>query len=280
MRVRYSFSSRMTRRIEGNNKHRKKFTELAEDVVNQADVILEVLDARFINETRNPEIEEMIKKQNKKLIYVLNKSDFIDERKMKKQLDIFPYVFVSCKLRRGSKELRERIKIEVKKLKLDSKADLDKKAKVGVIGYPNTGKSSLINLLIGKSSAKTAVEAGFTKGIQKINLTNNIVLLDSPGVIPRSENSAVNKQDLKKHVEIGVRNYFKVKDPDMLVQSLMTKYPGVFETFYGIDAQGNSEVLIEELGRKRGFLRKGNEVDVDRTARIIIKDWQEARIKV
>lgn len=271
----------MTRRIEGGNKHRKKFTELAEDVVNQADVILEVLDARFIKETRNPEIEEMIKKQNKKLIYVLNKSDFIDEKKLKKQLDIFPYVFVSCKLRRGGKELRERIKIEVKKLNLDRKVtDLDKKAKVGVIGYPNTGKSSLINLLIGKSSAKTAIEAGFTKGIQKINLTNDIMLLDSPGVIPRNENSAVNQQDLKKHAEIGVRNYFKVKEPDMLVQSLMTKYPGIFEKFYGIDAQGNSEVLIATLGRKRNFLRKGNEVDVDRTARVVIKDWQEGKIKV
>ena len=282
MRVRYSFSARKrTRVMARDNKHKVAFPKLVLEVVRISDVILEVLDARFPEETRNSELENAIKEKGKKIIYVLNKSDMVDVDKIKKKielLDLYPFVFVSCLSRKGAGDLRDRIKIEVKDIA--GKSENFHRKQVGIIGYPNTGKSSIINLLTGRSSAKTAAEAGYTKGIQKIKLAKDILILDTPGVIPDKEDSTKNKKDLTKHTQIGVRTYDRVKSPDMVVYELMKKFPDVIEKFYGFDVKGDSEALIEKLGRKRGILRRGNEVDVDRTARSILKDWQDGKIRI
>jgi len=261
------------------------------EVVRISDIILEVLDARFIEETRNLELEDFIKRQRKKIIYILNKADLVDVDEVTKKIElenIKPYVFISCKKRAGATDLRKKIKIEVKRLRADNQiAKSEKKlfgleynrAQVGVIGYPNTGKSSLINLLIGRSSAKTAAESGFTKGIQKLRFTNEIQILDTPGVIPEKELEP-GKSFKTKHTQIGVRTYDKVKEPEFVVLELMKKYPCVFENFYGIDADGDSEILINELGQRLHFFLQGGKIDIDRTARKILRDWQEGKIRV
>ena len=146
------------------------------------------------------------------------------------------------------------------------------------MGYQNTGKSSLINLLSGRKAAGTAAEAGFTKGISKIRFNKDILILDTPGLISEIENANTNKIDLKKEAKIGVRTYDKVKEPDMIISRLMLENPGLFEKFYEIEAKGDAEVLLEQLGRKKGFLAKGNKVDADKIARYILKDWQEEKI--
>jgi hypothetical protein len=154
------------------------------------------------------------------------------------------------------------------------------KVTVGVIGYPNTGKSSIINTLIGKSSAGVGSDAGFTKSIQKIKLSQDIVLIDSPGIIPEREYSQQDREKISMHARLGARSYSQVKDPEMVISNLMENYSKVLEKFYKIDAKGDSEVLLEKLGRKRGFLKKGGEVNEDTTARLILKDWQSGEIKL
>lgn len=243
-------------------------------IIQDSDIILEILDARFIEETRNPEIEEQIKKQNKKLIYVLNKSDLLLEKKEK--INLGHSILVSCKERRDIKKLRDLIKIYSKKIK----KNFGEKIIVGIIGYPNTGKSSLINLLIGKSSAGVGSEAGFTKGIQKLRLDENILILDSPGVIPEKQYSHTEKEKISKQTIAGGRSYSQVKDPEIVVAKLISAYPKILEKFYNIQAGGDSEILIEELGRKKGFLKKGGIVDIDRTARVILRDWQTGEIRI
>jgi len=283
MRVKYIFSSRKTKRARDNKNMRKqrgKFPDILKKVIEMSDVIIEVLDARFFYETRNLEIEELIKKQDKKIIYVLNKSDLLSGKgktEKSKLKEIFPYVFVSCKQRKGIRDLRNKIKAEANKIKKPAEKDLGK-IHVGIIGYPNTGKSSLINLLIGKSKAGTGAEAGFTKGIQKLKLTPEILLLDSPGVIPEKEYSTAQKERTLKYAKLGAKAYSQVRDPEMAVAELMREYPEAIEKFYKITAEKNPEELIEKLGRKKGFLKKGEEVNFDKTARLILKDWQEGRI--
>ncbi|MBI2630375.1 50S ribosome-binding GTPase [Candidatus Pacearchaeota archaeon] len=277
MRVRYSFSSRRTGIIEGTNKHREPFPKIAREVISMSDLILEVLDARFLDLTRNVEIEKVIKQNGKGVIYVFNKADLVDIKKTTEKagvLELNPYVFVSCKARSGGKDLRNRIKQEIRSLGI-----VGRRAQVGVIGYPNTGKSSVINLLIGKKSARTAEIAGFTKGIQKLRLTSDIVVLDTPGVIPEQE-KGISRDKVARHSEVGARSYEKVKDPEFVVDRLMKRYPGIIERFYNIDANGNSELLIEELGRKNNFLIKGGSIDSDRTARLVLKDWQRGNIRI
>ena len=279
MKPRYSFSSRRTGHIENIRKQRAKYPLLAEKVVRMSDIILEILDSRFIQETRNPELEKQIKKENKKIIYVFNKSDLIDVKKVSDEDRMLnPKIFVSCTERRGIKELRNKIKVLSNQIEKPVDIILNK-ITVGVIGYPNTGKSSIINLLTGKSSAGIGADAGFTKSIQKVRLTFGIVLLDSPGVIPGKEYSTSDNRIWSRNVKVGARSYGQVKNPEVVVSDLMREYPMVFENFYKISAEGNPETLIEELGRKNGFLNKGDKVDEDKTARFIIKDWQRGKIR-
>jgi len=164
-------------------------------------------------------------------------------------------------------------------LKLKSVDKFQNKITIGVIGYPNTGKSSVINYLVGKPAAGIGADAGFTKGIQKVNLTANIVLLDSPGVIPAKEYSSTEVSAFSRHAKVGARSHSQVSNPAVVVSNLVKEYPLVFDKYYKISSEGDAEVLIEKLGRKSGFLKKGNEVDEDKTARLILKDWQEGRIR-
>lgn len=266
-------------KLENLSKQRKKYPFLAEEIVKMSDIILEVLDARFIEETRNSEIEELIKKENKRLIYVINKEDLIDKEKInEKTVRLTPKVFVSCVKRSGFRELRERIKIMAHQITDISDKTLNR-ATVGIVGYPNTGKSSVINVLIGKKVAGTASVAGYTKGMQKAKLTSGIVLVDSPGIIPNKDYSNSEVDLISKHAKVGARSYSQVKSPEVVVSYLVKEYPAVFDKFYNILSKGDAEILLEKFGRKMGFLKKGNQVDEDRTARVILKDWQEGKIK-
>ena len=254
---------------------KKKIPEIAEEVIDASDIILEILDARFLEETRNNVFEERIIEKGKKIIYIINKIDLVNTAELKKNpkmRDLVPYVFISALKRFGINDLRKKIKIEVKKMKLENRAV------IGIVGYPNTGKSSLINLLSGKTSAKVSKEAGFTKGKQKISLTKNIVLIDTPGVIPNSFYSNVEPKSLARQIEVGARGYDNIRSPEDVIDFLMKKYPNLFEEYFKINADGDAEMLLELLGRKKKFLKKGNTVNTDRTARFILKEWQEGKI--
>ena len=272
MKPRFSQSSRHTGHLQNIRKQKKKFPAQLDRVIKESDILLEIIDARFISQTINPEINELIKKQNKKIIHVLNKADLVDKFSKPELASVIPYSIVSCRERKGVKTLRNKIKFLARSIQKE-------KIFVGVIGYPNTGKSSLINALVGKSSAGTGQEAGFTKGIQKLKLTNKIFLLDSPGVIPKTEYSTSEIDKISKQVMVNARSYNQVRDPEMVVAVLMQESPEILENYYSIDSEKNSEKLLEELGNKKHFFKKGCEVDFDKTARFILKEWQSGKIK-
>jgi len=265
--------------IDPHNQHKKAVPGVVREVIRISDVILEILDSRFLDETRNPEIETVMKELNKRVVYVLNKADLRDIDELKAEAEkkkLFPYVVVSCKNKIGKGHLIERIKIEARRVLSEKKYKI---AHVGVIGYPNAGKSSLINYLTGRNVAATSPEAGFTKGMKKIRLSKGILLLDTPGVIPEKESASRSLNDLQKHSKINAKTLSKIKDPELTVDGLMKGNPGLFEKHYKIDANGDSEKLIEELGRRSHLLLTGNRVNMDRVARKIIQEWQEGKIK-
>lgn len=273
MKPRFSKSSRHTGHIQNIRKQKQKFPSQLDRVIKDSDIILEILDARFILKTLNSEIDDLIKNQDKKIIHVLNKADLVDKFSKPELASVIPYSIVSCRDRKGIKVLRNKIKFLAKPIQKE-------KIFVGVIGYPNTGKSSLINALVGKSSAGTGHEAGFTKGIQKLKLTNKIFLLDSPGVIPKLEYSTSEIEKISRQVMVNARSYNQVREPEMVVAVLMQESPGVLENYYSIDSEKNPEKLLEELGNKKHFFKKYGEVDFDKTARFILKEWQNGKIKI
>lgn len=258
------------------HKHKSYVFSIVNKVIEESDIILEVLDSRFIEKTRNFEVEKKVKKLGKIIIYIFNKSDLININKIKldRELEeLKPNLFFSSKERSSYANLKKLIKIESKRLKQEC-------VNIGVIGYPNTGKSSLINFLTRKYAVKTSSEAGYTKGIQKIKLSKGLYLIDTPGIIPMLEKFSTSVKFLVKHPQIGAVTWDRAKNPDLVVNQLMKEYPNVLEKYYKIDANGDSEFLIEELGKKLNYLKKGKIIDDIRTAKKILKDWQEGKIRI
>lgn len=258
------------------NQHRQSIPAIINNLIYQADIILEVLDARFIERTRHPVIEKKIRSMHKRIIYVLNKADLVNTHEIDETLELAklnPHVFFSSKEKRGVVILRNLIKKEAKKVDKDA-------VNVGILGYPNTGKSSLINSLILKASARVSPIAGYTKTIQKIRLARGIYLIDAPGILHPEERTPINRETSVKFSQIGAIDWNKIRDPEMVVDSLMKEYPEVLQRHYGLNTQSDSEVLIEELGRKLNYLRRGNQVDEIRTSKQVLRDWQEGKIRI
>jgi ribosome biogenesis GTPase A len=245
---------------------KKNFWFIVNNVIGMADIILIVLDARLINETRNIEVENKVKAAKKPIIYVLAKSDLVDRESLAK-FPLKPAVIMSAKERKGTHVLRERIWIEGKRAYPDKET-----VTVGVLGYPNVGKSSLINAMSGRHAAPTSSISNYTKKMRKVK-SGKIKFLDTPGVIPYEEKDAI------KHASTGTLSINKVKDPDLVVIDLMQKYPGKIEKYYDIEIIEDFEHAIELIAIKRNLLKKGAQPDIERTSKMIIHDWQKGKIR-
>ncbi|MFH1182446.1 MAG: GTPase [Candidatus Woesearchaeota archaeon] len=243
----------------------KNYQNMVNDVIKEADILLLLLDARFVEETMHVGIENKAKRENKPLIYVITKSDLVDTSQAAYKKLNHPCVFVSAKMHQGLGLLRQAILVEAQRNHLDNPI-------VGVLGYPNVGKSSLINALKGHQSASTSCESGHTRHIQKIKIDNRITLLDAPGTIPYTE------KNKNTHAMIGAIDFNKAEEPDLVVMELMLKFPGRIEAYYDVGTDADDEQRILDIGKKNNILKKGGEPDLLRTSRVILKDWQMGKI--
>ncbi|MFT4311104.1 MAG: GTPase [Candidatus Woesearchaeota archaeon] len=243
------------------------FWNIVNKVIQDSDIVLIVLDSRLMSKTRNKELEDKVQRQKKPHIYVLTKCDLIEQEeadRLKKQ--VYPSVFVSSKSYHGLKLLREKIIILGKQNYKEKK-----KYTVGIVGYPNVGKSSLINALNGRSSAGVSSVSGYTKGVQKVKIDNKLMFLDTPGVIPYEEKNP------EKHSITGSIDPSKTKDPDLAVYKLIEEFPGMLESHYEIEEDENEDI-IEQIALKKGVLLSKGKPDTDRMSRKILKDFLEGKI--
>ena len=111
-------------------------------------------------------------------------------------------------------------------------------------------------------------------------MSHEILILDTPGVIPQNEYSNSDQVMISKHAKINARDWSKVRDAEYVVSTLMKDYAPQIEKFYSISVNGNAERLIEEVGKQKNLLKKGGIVNEDRAARVILRDWQEGKIKI
>ncbi len=244
------------------------YWKMVNQVLEDADIVLEVLDSRLIDETRNSEIEKKVEESGKRMLYVVNKCDLVSEdyvRRIKKRLD--PCVFVSAKQKLGTIILRKAI------LQL-AKARSKDKVIVGIVGYPNTGKSSVINALKGKHSAKASPQAGYTRGTQYVNVGSGILMIDTPGVIPFKEG------DELKLAIIASKNPSELNDPETVAERIIDFCGGAVESAYGIEPNISPEVSLANIALRIGKLKKGGLADTETAARMVIKDWQRGKIKL
>ncbi len=236
-------------------------------MVKESDLLLEVVDARFPKKSRNWELERIAQSKGKPIIIVLNKSDLISKRKAdfeKNEINL-PCVFVSAKKKMGTLKLKEAI----------GKTLGNKDSKVAIAGYPNTGKSSVLNMLKGKKSAPVASRAGFTKGIQFVRISSKIMLVDSPGVIP------LNEYDDTLMALLSAKNPEQIKDIEstgvQIGQVLIESNKEGVEKHYKVKADDGEE-LVEQVALKRRKMLSGGRPDMNAGARILINDFQTGKI--
>jgi len=249
---------------------------MVKDVILRADIILEVLDARFPDETRNSDVEGDVKSSKKPFILVLNKCDLVPkeilERTKARLSKMAPTVFVSCKERFGTTMLLHKI--------LEHTDIKGRDILVGVIGYPNTGKSSVINALAGRHKAGTSAISGYTKGVQLVKAVgSHIMLLDTPGVIPFDE-----KDEYIQGV-LSVKDATNLKDPIgvamRIIERCFAENRTALESFYHVTLEGlDSYDALLLIGRTNNFLKKKGEVDDMRAAVRLINDWQKGLLRL
>ena len=239
------------------------FWKIVNSVIRDADILLLVLDARMPELTRNREIEQKVKNQGKKIIYVLNKSDLVSKKEIEKMnQDYTPSVFISSKEKLGGTLLFKKI----------MRLSQGEKCVVGVLGYPNVGKSSVINLLKGKGSASVSSQSGHTRGIQFVKAKGKLKLIDTPGVLPFKE------KDIEKQVLIGSINSEQIEEPDYFAVKLIDKYPNLFEKYFDEKYDGDGYDFLEKVATKKNILKKGGEADLQRFGRKVLKDWQTGKV--
>ena len=247
------------------------FWIVVKDLIRKADVILEILDARMPDLTRNKPIEQYVANCGKRLVLVINKTDIISQeaiKRIEKNFSGEDYVLVSSKNFKGMSQFIGLIKSKAKKDAL----------RVAFIGYPNTGKSSLINKLSKGGKAKTGLESGLTRGVQLIAGKGGLMLIDTPGVIPYEN---------RKEIMLGLTSAIspdKLNDPEAVAYELLWIFkknnPSVLEKEYGLDSNLNPEELLLEFGKKKCMLMKGGVVDERRAAIQLLTDWHKGKIRV
>ena len=265
--------------------HMAKTRRLISENLKLIDVLVEMIDARIPYSGRNPDFDDLL--GSKPRVVVMNKSDLADEKCLamwKKYYTDRGYkcIYINSLTGKNTEKIIEEAKNAIsEKIEKDQSRGLTRSIKLMIVGIPNVGKSSLINRLSGKAGAKTGDRPGVTKGKQWIRLKNGVELLDTPGILwPKFENRLTG---LKLAMVGSIRD--EIVDPEELCCHLLSylkkHYKDLLCARYKltepIDDMESFE-LLEYIGKKRGFIVSGGEIDTYRCANVVLDEFRGAKI--
>ena len=265
--------------------HMTKTRRMMEESLKLVDGVCEILDARIPASSRNPDLDEIV--GGKPRLVVLNRIDQADPAMVRRGAAWFKsqgmaVLETDCKSRKGVGGFVPAIRamLSEKLQRYQEKGQVGRPLKIMVAGIPNVGKSTFINQIAGRKRAKAENRPGVTRGKQWITVDQGMLLLDTPGILwPKFEDR-----------EVGMRLAYTgaVKDDIMdletlaagLLSLLWQRYPQALRDRYKVDpaedAQGYG--LLEAVGRKRGFLVSGGEVDTERAARVVLEEYRSGKL--
>ncbi len=267
--------------------HMAKTKRLINENIDKVDIIYEVIDARIplSSKIKDSDIENLINKKPR--ILIMTKSDLCDLSKTNLWVKYYEnvgykVVLVDLINNKGVSKILDVTNLLLKDIdeKREAKGLNKRRYRALIIGIPNVGKSTLINRLVGKKAAVTGNKPGVTKSLSWIRINNNVDLLDSPGILwPKLENEE-ESYNLASFSAIKEEILPKGKVACYILDTMYKKYKDNLKERYGIDAFDIDDVIptYDIIGKKRGCLIKGGEVDYDKVSNLIINDLKEGRL--
>lgn len=265
--------------------HMAKAKRQVSEQLKKVDVVFELVDARIPYSSRNPMIDDVIKQKPR--VVILNKKDMTNLKELEKweiyfKNEGFYPVAVDAKHGKNLKNVEvEAIKATQEKFDREKAKGLKPRAiRAMIVGIPNVGKSTLINKLAKRSIAETGNKPGVTKQQQWIKVGKSLQLLDTPGILwPKFEDEEVGKKlSLTGAIKDSIVHLDEVAIYGL---NFMIKHDvSVLKRHYNIDTHEDAEILdwFDAIGRRRGLLQKGNEVDYESVIELIINDMRNAKI--
>ena len=256
------------------------------EAMSKVDLVLELVDARCPEASRNPILNELI--GSKPRIIVLNKADLSDDKVNKEWLSYYKSKNQAAILSDSVKGLgvKDIVKsaytiMEDKLKKQEAKGMIGGNIKAMIVGIPNVGKSTLINKIAGKQTANTGNKPGVTTKNQWIRLDERLQLLDTPGVLwPKLDNESYARH--LSYVEAVKDEVVEIEEVAVqLADELAKNYKQMLYERFKIADDFSYEMpyeLLEEIGRKRGCLVKGGEIDYNKASNVLIDEFRSGKI--
>ena len=264
--------------------HMTKTRRQIEADLKLVDAVCEIVDARIPVSSRNPDIDAIC--GDKPRMIVLNRMDLADPAATKKWAEYFrrkgmAVIATDCKSKKGISAFTPAARLAcAEKLERDAKRGMNRPLRVMVVGIPNVGKSTLINQISGRKSAKAENRPGVTRGKQWVTVDSGLQLLDTPGILwPKFEDP-----------EVGMRLAYTgavkedVIDTETLachfIALLAKYYPQTLSERYKLEAPEGADGydLLQLAGKKRGYLVSGGEVNTERMAKALMDDYRSGKL--
>ena len=263
--------------------HMTKAKRMMQEDIKLIDLIIELVDARIPQSSRNPDIDELA--QNKSRIVLLNKSDLADPYYNKQWMNYFQEkgahaLEINSKSGAGVKSIQGLVREACKeKIERDRRRGIvNRPVRAMVVGIPNVGKSTFINSFAGKACAKTGNKPGVTKGKQWIKLNKGLELLDTPGILwPKFED-----QEVGKHLAfIGSMNDEVIIMEELacdLLKELTELYPKALQERFGLEELQEPLEILKAIAENRKCYAKGEELDLLKASNLLVDDFRSGKL--
>lgn len=267
--------------------HMTKTKRQIQSSLKLVDAVAEIIDARIPVSSRNPDLAKLV--QNKPRVILLNKCDMANQTATKMWIDYFKKqnlvsIPVDCKSGRGLDKFAPAVNTVMshKIARLKEKGMVNPTIRIMIVGIPNVGKSSFINKMVKKNRAKVEDRPGVTRGNQWYTIAKNLEMLDTPGVLwPKFDDKTVGE-----HLAFTGAVKDQILDIELLAVRLLDFIkelkPADFITRFKLENEDieniDSYELLKMIGKKRGMLVSGGEIDTERAAIMLLDEFRSAKL--